>query len=84
MGALELQPRNAPTVLNSAGQFVQHWIGNRKDVEDQAFKSLTGRPALGNPSNEEVVNKLKKIPEYVELFKKAFPNEKDPYYSFKI
>lgn len=78
MGALELQPRNAPTVLNAAGQFVQHWVGDRKDVEDQAFKSLTGRAAFGNPSEEEVVNKLKKIPQYVELFKKAFPNERDP------
>lgn len=45
MGALKLQPRNAPTVLNSAGQFVQHWIGNRRDVEDQALQSLTGPPA---------------------------------------
>lgn len=44
MGALKLQPRHAPTVLNSAGQFVQHWIGNRKDVEDQALQSLTDHP----------------------------------------
>lgn len=78
MGALALQPRNAPTVLNSAGQFVQHWIGNRKDVEDQALQSLTGPAAFGNKSKEEVENKLKSIPEYVELFKKAFPNENDP------
>jgi len=78
MGALALQPRNAPTVLNSAGQFVQHWIGNRKDVEDQALQSLTGPAAFGNKSKEEVENKIKNIPQYVELFKKAFPNENEP------
>ncbi|MEZ0323697.1 MAG: cytochrome c peroxidase [Hydrogenothermaceae bacterium] len=78
MGALKLQPRHAPTVLNAAGQFVQHWIGNRKDVEDQAFQSLTGPAALGNPSNEKVEEKLKSIPQYVELFRKAFPDDKEP------
>nr|WP_245522239.1 cytochrome-c peroxidase [Thermocrinis albus] len=54
MGAIEIQPRHAPTVLNAAGQFVQHWIGNRKDVEDQAKQSLIGPPAFGNPSYEHV------------------------------
>ncbi|HBT98276.1 MAG TPA: cytochrome-c peroxidase, partial [Sulfurihydrogenibium sp.] len=47
MGAIKFQDRHAPTVLNSAGQFVQHWIGNRKDVEDQAIQSLTGPAAFG-------------------------------------
>jgi cytochrome c peroxidase len=78
MGALKLQPRNAPTVLNSAGQFVQHWIGNRKDVEDQAFQSLTGPAAFGNPDTKSVEEKLKKIQTYVQLFKKAFPNDQEP------
>lgn len=78
MGAIKIQPRNAPTVLNSAGQFVQHWIGNRKDLEDQAFQSLTGAAAFGNPSTEVVVNKLKNIHPYPELFKKAFPEDENP------
>jgi cytochrome c peroxidase len=78
MGALALQRRHAPTVLNSAGQLVQHWIGNRKDVEDKALQSLTGQAALGNPSRESVEEKLRKIPQYVELFRKAFPEDKEP------
>ncbi|WP_297889134.1 cytochrome c peroxidase [Sulfurihydrogenibium sp.] len=78
MGALKLQPRNAPTVLNSAGQFVQHWIGNRKDVEDQAFQSLTGPAAFGNSNLNTVEEKLRKIQDYVDLFKKAFPNDPEP------
>src|SRR5512137_2058628 len=32
----KLNPRNAPTILNAAGQISAHWTGNRLDVEDQA------------------------------------------------
>lgn len=38
-------PRNAPTVFNTALQFVRHYGGNRADVEEQAVKDywvLTG------------------------------------------
>src|SRR5512138_3826753 len=34
--------RNAPTVINAADQIGQHWVGNRKTVEDQAAQSLMG------------------------------------------
>jgi cytochrome c peroxidase len=74
----KLNPRNAPTVLNAAGQISAHWIGNRADVEDQAGQSVTGPPSFGMPSNEAVEKKLKEIKGYVELFKKAFPGETDP------
>ena len=74
----KINPRNAPTVLNSAGQITQHWRGDRKDVEDQAKRALLGKGSFGAPSYEWVENKLKSIKGYKELFKKAFPNEKDP------
>ena len=32
----KVNPRNAPTILNAAGQISAHWIGNRINVEDQA------------------------------------------------
>ncbi len=35
----KLNPRNAPTILNAAGQISAHWIGNRTDVEE----CLTGK-----------------------------------------
>ena len=41
-------PRNAPTVFNTALQFVQHYGGNRKDVEEQAVKALISPLAYGN------------------------------------
>ncbi len=74
----KVNPRNAPTLFNAAGQISAHWIGNRADVEDQARQSVTGPPSFGMPSNEAVEKKLIEIKGYMELFKKAFPGEADP------
>jgi cytochrome c peroxidase len=74
----KLNPRNAPTILNAAGQISAHWIGNRTDVEDQARQSVIGPPSFGMPSYEAVENKLKEIKGYIELFKKAFPEDNNP------
>jgi cytochrome c peroxidase len=74
----KLNPRNAPTIFNAAGQISAHWIGNRVDVEDQARQSVTGPPSFGMPSNDAVEKKLKEIEGYAELFKKAFPGEANP------
>ncbi|MGZ3524203.1 MAG: cytochrome-c peroxidase [Thermodesulfobacteriota bacterium] len=74
----KVNPRNAPTILNAAGQISAHWIGNRTDVEDQAKQSVIGPPSFGMPSYEAVENKLKGIKEYKGLFKKAFLGETDP------
>ena len=73
-----INPRNAPTLLNAAAQISEHWIGNRTDVEDQAKQSVIGPPSFGMPSYAEVEKKLKEIKGYGPLFKKAFPEEKDP------
>ncbi|QOP44530.1 c-type cytochrome [Sulfurimonas sediminis] len=74
----KLNPRNAPTVLNAAGQISQHWRGDRKDVEEQARKALLGKGSFGAPSNEWVEKKLQSIEQYTVLFKKAFPNDAKP------
>jgi cytochrome c peroxidase len=71
-------PRNAPTVLNSAGQITQHWRGDRKDVEDQAKRALLGKGSFGAPSYRWVEEKLKEIKGYEKLFKEAFLDEKNP------
>jgi cytochrome c peroxidase len=70
-------PRNSPTVLNAADQIAEHWIGNRKSVEDQAMQAVLGKAAYGMPSYESVVNRLRELG-YGPLFKDAFPGEKDP------
>ena len=63
-------PRNAPTVLNAAGQISQHWRGDRLDVEDQAKRSVLGKGSFGAPSYKWVEEKLKSIKGYKELFKR--------------
>ena len=70
-------PRNAPTVFNTALQFVQHYGGNRKDVEEQAKRALCGL-AYGNKSCDDAVARLKAIQGYAPLFAAAFPNDADP------
>ena len=70
-------PRNAPTVYNAAIHIAQFWDGRAKDVEEQALGPIVNPIEMAN-TKENVVKTLKSIPEYVKLFKKAFPNEKDP------
>ncbi len=74
----KLNPRNAPTVLNAAAQIAEHWIGNRKSVEDQAMQALVGPPSFGMPSYEAAVMAIKAIPGYAPLFAAAFPQEAEP------
>jgi cytochrome c peroxidase len=71
-------PRNAPTVLNAAAQIAAHWIGNRQNVEDQAKQALVGGPSFGMPSFEAAEARLRAIPGYEPLFRKAFPGETEP------
>jgi cytochrome c peroxidase len=73
-----VNPRNAPTVLNAALQFAEHWRGERTSVEDQATQALIGPPSFGNPDYESAMEKLKGIPGYSGLFAKAFPDQKEP------
>ncbi len=70
-------PRNAPTVLNSVFNIAQFWDGRAKDLEEQAKGPLQASVEMNN-SPTRVVATLKSIPEYVALFKKAFPEAKDP------
>ena len=70
--------RNSPTVLNAGGQISAHWVGNRKDVEEQAEKAVLGAMSFGMPSNGAVEKILKGIGGYRPFFEKAFPGEPDP------
>lgn len=73
-----VNPRNAPTVLNAAAQFVEHWRGDRSNVEDQATKALIGPPSFGLPDFATAVAKIEAIGGYLPLFQKAFPNDRHP------
>jgi len=69
--------RNAPTTLNSGFLKVQFWDGRAPTLEAQAKGPIQAHVEM-NATPEMVIRRLKAIPEYVELFKKAFPNDKDP------
>jgi len=70
--------RNSPSVYNAAGHFVQFWDGRAADVEAQAKGPVTNPVEMAMPSEKEVVAVLKSMPEYIDSFRKAFPEDKDP------
>ena len=70
--------RNAPTVYNAAGHFVQFWDGRAPTVEEQAKGPITNPVEMAMPSNAAAVQVLKSMPEYVALFTEAFPKNDDP------
>lgn len=69
--------RNAPTVYNAAGQFVQFWDGRAPNVEEQAKGPVMNPVEMAMPSEAYVLGVLKSIPDYVAAFKKAFPADKE-------
>lgn len=69
--------RNAPTVFNAVFNLAQFWDGRAQDLREQA----KGPPQAAiemNTTPERLEETLKSMPEYVALFKQAFPQEKDP------
>jgi cytochrome c peroxidase len=70
--------RNSPTVYNAAAHFAQFWDGRAVDVEAQAKGPVMNPVEMALPSETVAVATLKSMPEYVAMFKEAFPGEKDP------
>ncbi len=70
--------RNSPTVYNAAAHFVQFWDGRARDVEAQASGPIMNPVEMAMPSEKFVVEVLDSIPEYRQMFAKAFPGEKNP------
>ena len=70
--------RNSPTVYNAAGHFAQFWDGREPNVEEQAKGPVLNPVEMAMPDEASVVKVLKSIPQYVEAFRAAFPDDKDP------
>jgi cytochrome c peroxidase len=70
-------PRNAPTVLNAALFFKEHWDGRFASVEEQAKRALLG-PSFGNPDFATAMARVSAIPGYAAMFQDAFPGEANP------
>lgn len=74
----QLGGRNAPTVYHAAGHIAQFWDGRAADVEAQALGPVTNPVEMAMKDGKAVEKVLKGIPGYVEAFKKAFPDDKEP------
>jgi cytochrome c peroxidase len=70
--------RNSPTVYNAAGHIAQFWDGRAVDVEEQAKGPVMNPVEMAMPGEKHVLAVLKSMPEYIALFRKAFPGEADP------
>ena len=70
--------RNSPTVFNAAAHFAQFWDGRAATVEEQAKGPVLNPVEMAMPGENVVIAVLQSMPEYVELFKKAFPGQPKP------
>lgn len=66
-------PINAPTVLNSAYNFVQFWDGRAKDLQEQAAGPVANPIEMG-ANWDKVVSKVKKNAQYAETFDQLYPD----------
>lgn len=69
--------RNAPTVYNAGEHIAQFWDGRAVSLEAQA-KGPILNPVEMAMTEKRVLATLRSIPGYVDLFKKAFPGDKQP------
>jgi cytochrome c peroxidase len=67
--------RNSPTLLNSMFNTGQFWDGRADTLEDQAVQPLVNPLEMGNNSYQEVVSRLRAIPEYGAEFQSVFGAE---------
>ncbi|HHH46966.1 MAG TPA: cytochrome-c peroxidase [Thiotrichales bacterium] len=64
--------RSAPTVWNAAYLSAQFWDGRAATLEDQAKGPILNPVEMGMPSEQAVIDRLSKIPGYVDQFKAVF------------
>jgi len=67
--------RNSPTLLNAMFNTGQFWDGRADTLEDQALQPLVNPLEMGNDSHDEVVKRLRAIPEYRAEFQSVFGSE---------
>src|SRR5262247_10756 len=67
--------RNSPTLLNAMFNTGQFWDGRAERLEDQAVQPLVNLLEMGNGSYDEVVKRLRAIPEYRAEFQSVFDSE---------
>lgn len=71
--------RNSPTVFNAALRGAQFWDGRNKDVEEQAGGPILNPAEMAIPSEQFLIDRLKKVEMYQNLFTEAYPGEEDAF-----
>ncbi len=71
----KLNSRNTPTVLNSGFHIAQFWDGRVKNLEEQIRIPLFSPLQMAIPDEKYLIDKIYSIPEYKDLFEKAFPDK---------
>lgn len=69
--------RNSPTVFNAALKGAQFWDGRNKDVEEQAGGPILNPAEMAIPNEQFLIDRLKKVEMYQNLFTEAYPGEDD-------
>jgi cytochrome c peroxidase len=72
--AMKPLPRRTPSVLNLAWAAALFWDGRAATLEEQALGPIASPDEMNLPL-EELVPKLRAIPEYAPLFEAAYPGE---------
>jgi len=67
----QVGPRNTPTALNAAFLGAQFWDGRAATLEEQALGPIQASVEM-NETLDNVVGRLKSIPEYAAMFKESF------------
>lgn len=67
-------PRNSPTVINTAYAPAQFWDGREPTLEAQASGPMENPIEMGM-TMDGVVERISKVPAYVEAFKKVYGTE---------
>ena len=64
--------RNSPTVLNAMFHASEFWDGRSATLEDQAKLPILNPVEMGQKSPDDVVAKIRAIPEYAEAFRAIY------------
>jgi cytochrome c peroxidase len=71
----ERTQRNSPTVLNAMFNATQFWDGRAATLEDQAKLPILNPIEMGMKSPDDVVAKVRAVPEYQKSFPAVFGRE---------
>ncbi len=71
---MKMLDRRSPTIVNAAYLQIFMWDGRAATLEEQALAPIEAKVEMNLPLSE-LIARLKAVPEYVALFKAAFPKD---------